>query len=77
MKPLDEMTVEELRFGLLRSLGLFCPIDDGLAVFDELARRLAECEKRAFALASNQCHKPIARENGDHGCEYQDADLKA
>jgi len=47
------------------------------AGMEELARRLAECEKRAFALASNQCHKPIARENGDHGCEYQDAEKKA
>jgi len=56
MKPLSEMSVKELRFGLLGSLGLLadCHIEDGLAVFDELARRLAEARKEIERLKSGR-----------------------
>jgi hypothetical protein len=49
MKPISEMSVKELRFGLLGPLGLLADghVDDGLAMFDELARRLGEATREA------------------------------
>jgi len=59
MKPLSEMSVEELReYEEKYKDKTSCY---ALAAFDELARRLSECEKKARNEARNEAYERVAQ----------------
>ena len=60
---LDQMQVEWL--GMKSEIQLLQP------QLAEARREIERLEAECFSLAANQCHKPLALEGGDHGCEYQ------